>query len=234
MGKQHVPRERGREVLSTETVAPPGPALPYLMKAKTSALRTRSSSGMTRSFATGSASTSFAQSGKAWQRGKLATLRVAERERRRNDRGVAGNRLVMFSSETSSETERGGDDERRNPVEEPTSSAASAFSEKASDKEMTPAEAVRASKSPKEQVRFSVTSAISEDDMQAMQKYAQSEGVERIVRGALIEARLIEWPGPPEALVTTLIVIVMVSGSAGVLFLVNGILAQVSELLFYK
>jgi preprotein translocase subunit SecE len=37
-----------------------------------------------------------------------------------------------------------------------------------------------------------------------------------------------------QALVTTLIVIVMVSGSAGVLFLVNGILAQVSELLFYK
>jgi len=153
-----------------------------------------------RSFATGSSASSaaFAQNGKAWQRGKLATLRVAERERRRHDRGAAGNRLVVFSSETSSETERGGDDDRRNPVEEPTSSAASTFSEKASDKEMTPAEAVRASKSPKEQVRFSVTSAISEDDMQAMQKYAQSEGVERIVRGALIEARLIEWPGPPE------------------------------------
>ncbi|QDZ19243.1 hypothetical protein HOP50_02g17580 [Chloropicon primus] len=97
---------------------------------------------------------------------------------------------------------------------------------------LSPAEAVKASRAAKEEVRFSVTKGITEEDLQAMQKYAESEGVERIFRGALIEARLIEWPGPSEALFTTLIVIVMVGGSAGVLFLLNSVLAKSAELFF--
>lgn len=116
---------------------------------------------------------------------------------------------------------------------EKTATTQAATSAEGSESTLTPAEAVKAAKA-KDKVQFSVTSGITEDDMAAMQKYAQSEGVERIIRGALIEARLIEWPGPSEALFTTLIVIVMVTGSAGVLFILNTVLAQASELLFLR
>ena len=68
---------------------------------------------------------------------------------------------------------------------------------------LSPAEAVKAAKAAKEEVKFSVTKGITEDDLEAMRKYAQSEGIERILRGALIEARLIEWPGPTEVRTST-------------------------------
>ena len=102
---------------------------------------------------------------------------------------------VSLSSETS--------DAETDKTSTSSSSTAEVGDAGASWEGLTPAEAVKVSKAAKDQVKFSVTKGITEDDLQAMQKYAESEGIERIFRGAFIEARLIEWPGPPEVRVET-------------------------------
>ena len=102
---------------------------------------------------------------------------------------------VPLSSETS--------DAETDKTSTSSSSTAEVGDAGASLEGLTPAEAVKVSKAAKDQVKFSVTKGITEDDLQAMQKYAESEGIERIFRGAFIEARLIEWPGPPEVRVET-------------------------------
>lgn len=120
--------------------------------------------------------------------------------------GRKGSRVVAFSLEKKGrETEKGF----ASPVEDKEEGAKDALastsesSKPLGDKvfaELSPAQALKASKEKdsKDELRFSVTKGITEEDIAAMQKYAQSEGIERIFRGALIEARLIEWPGPPE------------------------------------
>ena len=55
---------------------------------------------------------------------------------------------------------------------------------------------IQSAKKAQESVKFSVASGVTEDDVKAMQKYAESSGIQRIFLGALIEAKLIEWPGP--------------------------------------
>ena len=170
--------------------------------------------------------TSLCQGGRG--SGGACRAGVTSLVRRSRFAGRSGRVVAYSGSETSgAETDKG--------LGTSSSSTEDFGSGPASLEGLSPAEALRASKesaNKPEQVKFSVTKGLTEEDLQAMQKYAESVGIERIARGALIEARLIEWPGPPEALFTTLIVIVMVGGSAGLLFVVNTILAKTSEWLF--
>ena len=78
-------------------------------------------------------------------------------------------------------------------------------------------------------VKFSVTSDLSEDDVRAMQQYAQSTGIQRTILGALVEARLIEWPALGVVASTTLLVMGITAGTAVALLGFNTLLAKMSE-----
>eukprot|EP00216_Chloropicon_sp_CCMP2111_P001043 CAMPEP_0198234966 /NCGR_PEP_ID=MMETSP1446-20131203/867_1 /TAXON_ID=1461542 ORGANISM="Unidentified sp, Strain CCMP2111" /NCGR_SAMPLE_ID=MMETSP1446 /ASSEMBLY_ACC=CAM_ASM_001112 /LENGTH=165 /DNA_ID=CAMNT_0043915883 /DNA_START=3 /DNA_END=497 /DNA_ORIENTATION=- len=106
----------------------------------------------------------------------------------------------------------------------------SATEEEEEEEDDEPVAALAPEEKENKTTTFSVmNSGLSEDDMAAMKQYAESSGIQRTLLGALVEARLVEWPGPGEAFVTTLIVIGMVAGSALVLLGLNTILARASE-----
>ncbi len=131
--------------------------------------------------------------------GVFAPAKEARRPRqvcRSGDAGSSG------ASETAAEKKEEGQQQQQQQQQGAASTSGDEVGAGAGAQlqELSPAEAVKAAKAAKtaDQVRFSVTKGLTQEDLEAMQKYAQSEGLERIARGALIEARLIEWPGPSE------------------------------------
>ena len=60
------------------------------------------------------------------------------------------------------------------------------------------------------------------------------EDTDNIVSAVLAELQFIEWPKPKQAAVDTAIVIAIVLGSSGFLFALNGVLTEISKLLFKR
>ena len=81
-------------------------------------------------------------------------------------------------------------------------------------------------------VQFSTTKRLSEADLAAMQDYVKSEGLQKQVKGALLESRLIEWPDLKDAAVSTGIVLGMVVGVTVVVTGINFALSTVAEVAF--
>ena len=58
------------------------------------------------------------------------------------------------------------------------------------------------------------------------------EDADNLLSSVLAELQFIEWPKPRQAAIDTAIVIAIVVGSSGFLFVLNGILTEISKLLF--
>ncbi|BDA41902.1 probable preprotein translocase subunit SECE1 at C-terminar half [Coccomyxa sp. Obi] len=99
------------------------------------------------------------------------------------------------------------------------------------------ADATSSSANDQQQPVQEVTVAMSEEDIQALKAALQKQrsgGDQEVglVQGILEEVRLISWPNPLQALLDTLVVIAIVTGTAVSLFLVNTILADISKQIY--
>ena len=81
-------------------------------------------------------------------------------------------------------------------------------------------------------VQFSTMSPPGEAELGAMAAYSKSEGPERIVRGALLEAQLTDWPSVGEVARTSGLVLGGVIGTASVVSLLNLGFGKLAELAF--
>eukprot|EP01024_Parvocaulis_polyphysoides_P064964 TRINITY_DN7565_c0_g1_i10.p2 TRINITY_DN7565_c0_g1~~TRINITY_DN7565_c0_g1_i10.p2 ORF type:complete len:155 (-),score=20.01 TRINITY_DN7565_c0_g1_i10:350-814(-) len=63
-------------------------------------------------------------------------------------------------------------------------------------------------------------------------KEQRKERSKNILQGALDETRLIEWPGPGSAITNTFLVIGIVAGTSVMLFTINTLLVEISNIFY--
>ena len=81
-------------------------------------------------------------------------------------------------------------------------------------------------------VQFSTMAPPGEAELEAMAAYSKSEGPERVVRGALLEAQLTDWPSVGEVARTSGLVLGGVLGTSFVVALLNLGFGKLAELIF--